>query len=219
MALTTLLFFQGRTISAPQQIFQSNKQIKYGASRVWGAHIIRFGATVNGIAIGALASFYGLAPYLNSYVNFAQLPQGTVLTTPFYSCNLATNPDVPFSGCDSNIADYPFTGGYVGNGQGFLTELPAFGYPAGGLFDTRFEAYVGDSWKFRPNLTLNYGLRYLRDTGRTDSDLAPDSLLGHNLDQLHGQSLGRVGTRIGQPGSPAQQEFWSTSWLCLGPLA
>jgi hypothetical protein len=32
---------------------------------------------------------------------------------------------------------------------------------------------VGDAWKIRPNLTLNYGIRYVHDTGRTDSDIAP----------------------------------------------
>jgi hypothetical protein len=61
----------------------------------------------------------------------------------------------------------------LGNGQGFFTEKPAFGYPGGGQADTRFQWYVGDSWKIRPNFTLSYGLRYNRDTGRSDSDLAP----------------------------------------------
>src|SRR5580698_1457789 len=102
--------YTGPNYLAPQQTYQSNKQIKYDASRVWGAHIIRFGGTVNGIATGGFASFNGLAPELNTYVNFALLPTGQVQTAPFYSCNLATNPSVPFSGCDTNVGDYPFTG-------------------------------------------------------------------------------------------------------------
>jgi hypothetical protein len=159
--------YTGPNDLAPQQTFQSNRQIKYDGSRVWGAHIIRFGATVNGIETGGFASFFGLAPQLNTWVNAAGLTSG-VQTTPYYSCGLAN-----FAGCDTNIGDYPLTGAYVGNGQGFSTNLAAFGDPAGGLFDTRFEAYVGDSWKIKPGLTLNYGLRYIRDTGRTDGDMTP----------------------------------------------
>ncbi len=33
------------------------------------------------------------------------------------------------------------------------------------------QAYAGDSWKVRPNLTATIGVQYVRDTGRTDSDL------------------------------------------------
>ena len=191
--------YTGPNYLAPQQTFQSNKQIKYDASRVLGAHIIRFGATVNRISTGGFASFNGIAPLLYSYVNFNLLPAGSVQTTPFYSCNLGTN----FSGCDPNIADYPFTGAYLGNGQGFSTELPGFGYPAGGLFDTRFGAYVGDSWKIKPNFTLNYGLRYIRDTGRTDSDLAPIPCSATTLITCTGNLLDQwgagLGNRVRQP--------------------
>ncbi len=56
--------------------------------------------------------------------------------------------------------------------EGFSTLQPALGFPAGGLGpDNRIGLYVGDSWKVKPNLTVSLGLRYDRDTGRTDSDL------------------------------------------------
>jgi hypothetical protein len=137
----------GPNFLAPQQTYQSNKQFKYDGSKVWGSHIIRFGAGVNRILGGGFASFYGLGP---------EVVTGT---------SVGANPN------DPNPGDYPFLEAIVGNGQGYFTEKPQFNAPAGGQADTRFEAYVGDSWKIKPNFTLTYGLRYLRDTGRTDSDL------------------------------------------------
>jgi outer membrane receptor protein involved in Fe transport len=68
--------------------------------------------------------------------------------------------------------NWPVTRLYIGNGQGFSTLQPALGFPAGGLGpDNRIGLYVGDSWKLKSNLTVSLGLRYDRDTGRTDSDL------------------------------------------------
>src|SRR2546429_9689582 len=83
--------------------------------------------------------------------------------------------------------------------SGFFTEKPGFGFPAGGSSDTRFTAYFGDQWKLRTNLTATIGLRYVRDTGRTDNDIAPipcsASILnctGNLLDQF-GPGLGARG--------------------------
>ena len=53
------------------------------------------------------------------------------------------------------------------------TSVPMFGFPAGGQFDTRFSAYVADNWKIRPNINISLGLHYIRDTGRSDSQLGP----------------------------------------------
>jgi hypothetical protein len=44
------------------------------------------------------------------------------------------------------------------------------GLPAGADFLHRLGLYLGDSWKWKRNFTLSYGLRYVRETGRTDSD-------------------------------------------------
>ena len=137
----------GPNLLAPQQTFQSNKQIKYDGSKVYGSHVFRFGIGYNNINGGGFASFFGIAP-----LDF------TVST----GC-----------GTPGNVVTCPFLQAIIGNGQGFFTEKPNFGYPAGGQKDNRFQWYLGDSWKMKPNFTWTYGLRYNRDTGRSDSDLAP----------------------------------------------
>jgi len=137
----------GPNLLAPQQTFQSNKQIKYDGSKVYGSHVFRFGIGYNDINGGGFASFFGIAP-LDITVSGACAVPGQIT-----SCALLQS--------------------ILGNGQGFFTEKPNFGYPAGGQLDHRFQFYLGDSWKMKPNFTWTYGLRYNRDTGRSDSDLAP----------------------------------------------
>ena len=79
-----------------------------------------------------------------------------------------------FPGGSANPLNYPADGGYtLGNGLGYSTSKAALGFPAGGLGpDNRVLLYLGDSWKIKSNFTLTYGLRYERDTGRTDSQYA-----------------------------------------------
>lgn len=84
----------------------------------------------------------------------------------------------------------------LGNGQGFSSEKSAFGFPAGGLGpDNRLSWYIGDSWKVKPNFTLTMGLRYVRDTGRTDSDLGAVTA----LDAFNNQLYSGLGNRVNQP--------------------
>ena len=156
----------GPNFLAPQQTYQSDKQFKYDGSKVWGNHIVRFGAGVNRILGGGFASFIALGPETLTAVN------GQILGLPSTGAGFQCT-DPTGATCPTNPGAYPFIEAVFGNGQGFFTEKPQFGAPAGGQADTRFEAYVGDSWKIKPNFTLTYGLKYGRDTGRTDSDLAP----------------------------------------------
>jgi len=143
---------------APQATFQGNYQIKYDGSHLIGSHVLRYGFAFNRIRGGGFASFYGIAPEART-----QNDSGAQ----------AAAAAGPFPGGETNPLNYPISSIFLGNGQGFATETPAFGYPAGGQYDDRVALYFGDSWKIKPNLTLTYGLRWSRDTGRQDSDLAP----------------------------------------------
>ena len=129
---------------APQSTPQSDHQIKYDGSKIMGKHILRYGFGFNHIQGGGFASFFGTAPQISG----------------------ATPPP------DGNPLDDKISQVLASNGQGFSTTEPALGFPAGGLGpDNRLSFYIGDSWKVRSNLTVALGLRWERDTGRTDSDL------------------------------------------------
>ena len=77
--------------------------------------------------------------------------------------------------------------------------------PAGGQADTRFEAYAGDSWKITPNFTLTYGLKYGRDTGRTDSDLGAIPCSVQELFHLHWKLARSVRLFTSGLGNPIRQ--------------
>jgi hypothetical protein len=183
--------FSGPNLLAPQQTYQSNKQGKYDVSKVYKSHIFRFGVGVNRILGGGFASFFGLAP-------LDYTASGT--------------------GVGSDLTTYPFLLAVLGNGQGFFTEKSEFGLPGGGQADTRFQAYFGDSWKIKPSFTLSYGLRYNRDTGRSDSDLAPTPCSSTTLITCSGNLLDQFGAglggRVNQPNKNFGPQFgfaWDTA--------
>jgi|SRR5579862_2135994 len=172
------VFCSGQPFLAPQATPQSDHQVKYDGSRTFGAHILRYGGGFNHIHGGGFAGFLANGPAVNA---LASACTGVCLTLP---------------GGAANPLNYPVQNVLLGNGQGFSTSQPAFGFLGGGLGpDNRVSWYVGDSWKIRPNFTATYGLRYIRDTGRTDSDLGPIPA----LNQFNNQFYSGLGNRVNNP--------------------
>jgi len=155
----------GPNYGAPSLGFQSNRQFKYDGTKTHGRHIIRYGFDFNRIASATFAPGFNLAPGV--LTNIGTSEQAFAASETF-TCPAPDGTTLTGASCPLN---YPIEFVGVGNGLGYLTATPAFGLPAGGRLYGRFAAYVGASSKYKKNFTLTYGLRYIRETGRTDSNL------------------------------------------------
>jgi len=172
-------FCGGPSQFAPQVTLQSDAQVRYDGSRLFGRHLIRFGATFNHLKAGRMADLFA----------FPQVGTTTACLFPELSCPSSSDPTA-----------YSAEFVSLGNGIGFSTDKSAFNLPAGGLGpDNRIEAYVGDGWKTSPKLALTFGLHYVHDTGRVDSNLGPVAALN---DWAPG-----LGNRVRTPGDNFAPQF------------
>ncbi|HEY2857033.1 MAG TPA: carboxypeptidase regulatory-like domain-containing protein [Terracidiphilus sp.] len=149
---------------APQKTYQSSKQFRYDGTWTRGAHNIKYGGEVTRILGGGFAAFYST-----------------------FLADVSTNPVHLLAKCDSSSPIGGIAGdgtcpgdplyGYrpaefvFGNGNGSFSERPAFGLPGGGQFSWRLASYVGDTWKVKPWLSIEAGLRWSVDTDRANQDL------------------------------------------------
>lgn len=160
----------GPNVNAPQGTIQANHQIRYDASKQWRNHVFRFGGGFNHIGIGSFAAFGALG--------------AEVVYTP--SNPIGTAPALVTGGSPAdNPLNYAVSSVTLFNGQGKFSEKPAFGKPDfSGFSDKRIEFYLGDAWKVKPNLTVNYGFHYTLDTNRNNNDLNSNPDLAAALNQF-----------------------------------
>jgi hypothetical protein len=157
-------FFAGPNYLAPQATYQSDKQFRYDGTWTKGAHSIKFGYDMNRIQNGGFAEFYGASLFtILSATATNQAPCAS--SNPIGGLQTdGTCPNDPYNGYVA--AQYN-----IGNGNGLFSERPGFGLPGGGDPSWRFGAYIADTWKVSPSLTLTGGLRWSVDTDRANQDL------------------------------------------------
>jgi Carboxypeptidase regulatory-like domain len=188
-------FASGPSPQAPQRTKQDNKQARYDGSRSWGNHTFRFGAAVNRIDNLISADLFGISPQVGSDTNAA--------STAFAATG-------PFAGGAANPLNYRVDSITLGNGFSCFSEKSGFGSPCGAFGDTRIQAYIGDNWKLRPNIVVTIGVQYVRDTGRSDSDLRaiPCSSVAPSYGALAPCTDGNLLNKFGgnsQLGNPVRQ--------------
>ncbi len=149
--------YSGPNVDAPQNTFQSDKQIRYDGSWTRGSHLFRYGYSLNRILSGGFASFFQDSPRVTLLAG--NLVPNCGDGTP------GTCPSDPVNGYFPSQVRF-------GNGEGFSTENPGFNLPGGGTADWRQGAYISDNWKLAPSFTLTGGLRWSVDTGRANQDVA-----------------------------------------------
>ena len=155
----------GPSVAGPRQTIQRDLFGRYDSSAVYKAnHTIRFGGAIHRIAQG---DFY--APG-----NYASVTSSNGLDViNAINGNPSLVPLIPGDprGAADNPLNYPVGTVTIFNGLGNFSENSAFNRSTGGHFDTRIEGYLGDTFSLFPNLNISFGVNYVRDSGRTNSDL------------------------------------------------
>jgi hypothetical protein len=155
----------GPSVAGPRQTIQRDLFGRYDSSTVYQVrHTFRFGGAIHRINQG---DYY--AP--SSYASVSSSDGIDVINAINNNPNLLPLFPGDPRGAAGNPLNYPVGTVTIFNGLGNFSGDSAFNRSTGGHFDTRLEGYLGDTFNLFPNLNLNIGVNYVRDSGRTNSDL------------------------------------------------
>ncbi|MGA2358507.1 MAG: carboxypeptidase regulatory-like domain-containing protein [Terriglobales bacterium] len=194
----------GPSTAGPRQTIQRDLFGRYDSSTLYKVyHTIRFGGAVHRIVQG---DFYAPGNYGPSVTSSNGIDV-------INAVNGAAN---PFPGGADNPLNYPVGTVTIFNGLGNFSENSAFNRPTGGHFDTRLEGYLGDAFNLIPNLNISFGVNYVHDTGRTDSDLPaiPCSAINKTIVQTPPCTTGLILDQFGliaYPVTPGLHQFLGQS--------
>jgi hypothetical protein len=163
-------FEGGPSSLGPRQTIQRDLFGRYDGSMPFHEwHTVRFGGAIHHIEQGDFYSPGLFGPSVTSSNGIDVIN--------------AINGDPTLAGGASNPLNYPVGTITIYNGLGNFSEHSAFNRSSGGHTDNRIELYVADTFKLYPSLNIFVGVNYVRDTGRSNSDLGtiPCSAINSNI--------------------------------------
>ena len=169
----------GRNFFSPRFTNIKRGEFDDAISWVHGAHTFKTGAH---IMLDRIANFFP--------GNFSG--QYTFNSLEAFGCNLNGGGSSCFTGGDANDT---FVQAFAGTGTTGPTTSPNL---------SEYSGFIQDEWRFRPNLTFNYGLRYDFDKIAQPPTLNPDPQLaaaGVVTNQIHNQR-NEFGPRFGFAWTP-----------------
>ncbi len=186
--------FFGRELFSPVIRTENRYAFTDNINIVHGNHTFKFGGDANFISVNALfeLNFAGLFNFggLSAQTLNAAFPNPSNVNVPGTPCQTAQQ-----TNC---VPDFTPVQQY---GLGFPSiYVQGFGNPGSQLKNRPFAWFAQDSWKLRPNFTLNYGVRY--DYEQTDQ-LAPVPF----RDPLSGITLSQTDIQAAQDALGVQQGF------------
>jgi hypothetical protein len=177
--------FIGRELFSP--VVRTENRYAYTDNLSWvaGNHTFKFGGDANFISVSALfeLNFAGLFNFGGlAATSLAAFPGGDCLTSTQAGCAPAFEP----------VQQY---------GLGLpQTFIQGFGNPSSQLKNRPLAAFAQDSWKVRPSLTLNYGVRY-------DYELTDQLPVQDFRDPLTGRTVTAADTQAFYDAFKIQQGF------------